>query len=137
MLKIQSETASVEAAQKVGASTEIDWKDYLTKVQSTLPTGVTITSVSIDSATPLESYAQSTGTLQGPRIATLTFTATSPSIPSVPDWLDSLAGLRGYVDASPGSVEKDSTTSTYKASITMHINQKAFDGRFASAEKGE
>ena len=38
---IQSSIGLIKAAQKVGDSTEIDWNSYLTKLQATLPAGVT------------------------------------------------------------------------------------------------
>lgn len=116
------------AAQKVGGSTDIDWPTYLEKVQGTLPVGVTIVSVSLDQASPLAQYTQSTAPLQGSRVATLTFQATSPTLPSVPDWLNGLATLPGFADAQPGSVTLDD--GLYRAEITMHITADAFSGRF-------
>jgi hypothetical protein len=116
------------AAQKVGGSTDIDWPTYLEKVQGTLPVGVTIVSVSLDQASPLVQYTQPTAPLQGSRVATLTFQATSPTLPSVPDWLNGLATLPGFADAQPGSVTLEE--GVYKADITMHITADAFSGRF-------
>ena len=133
--QVQREVSLVQAAQQVGASTEISWKDYLMKVQSTLPANVVIKTVTIDSATPLAIYAQPTAPLQGARVATLTFEATSPTLPEVPVWLTALATLPGFADATPGSVSLDPTNNVYTAKITMHINEAAFDGRFAAKGK--
>lgn len=127
---IHEEVGLIQAAQEVGASTEIAWTPYLDRVQATLPDDVTITAVSIGSANPLAVYQQSTDPLQGARIATLTFTATSPQLPTVPDWLKSLATLPGFEDATPGSVSLNTTTGQYTVTITMHLNTHAFDGRF-------
>lgn len=132
---VQDQVTLVEAAQAVGASTEIDWKSYLEKVQATLPADVTVSTVTIDSATPLSTYEQPTTPLLGARVATLTFEAKSPILPVVPTWLNSLATLPGYADATPGSVTLDPTTSTYSVDITMHINETAFDRRFDAQEK--
>ncbi|WP_285115721.1 hypothetical protein [Leifsonia sp. fls2-241-R2A-40a] len=128
--KFQDQVALTQAAQQVGASTEIDWKDYLEKVQATLPSDAAMTSVTVDSATPLATYEQPTAPLQGARVATLTFEATSPVLPVVPAWLTSLATLPGFSDATPGSVSLDDTTKLYTVTITMHINEAAFDKRF-------
>jgi hypothetical protein len=133
--KVQDQVTLTKAAQQVGASTEIDWKAYLQSVQSTLPSNVSLTSVSVDSATPLAPYEQPTAPLQGSRVATLTFEASSPELPVVPVWLNSLATLPGFADATPGSVSLDETTKLYTVSITMHINQAAFDNRFDPKEK--
>jgi len=132
--KIQKQVDTIQAAQQVGTSTEIKWKDYLTSVQATLPPNVTLDSVNIDSATPFASYAQASAPLQGERIATLSFTAISSTLPQVPQWLIALATLPGYADANPGSVTRTETGS-YSVNITMHINQAAFTNRFATVGK--
>src|ERR1700693_2325066 len=116
--KIQNAIANIQAAQKVGKSTEINWEQYLTLVQATLPTKVTLDTVNIDSATPFAPYTQATAPLQGSRIATLSFTAISSTLPKVPAWLIALATLPGYADAAPGSVTRN-TSGTYAVSITM------------------
>jgi len=124
----QGDVDVAAAAQRVGGSTDIDWPGYLEKVQGTLPVGVTIVSVALDQASPLVQYTQPTAPLQGSRVATLTFQATSPTLPSVPDWLNGLATLPGFADAQPGSVTLED--GVYKADITMHITADAFSGRF-------
>lgn len=125
----KSGIALIEAGQYVGASTEIDWKSYLESLQSTLPSGVTISSVQIDSATPFVDYVQSTSPLEGSRIATLVFSAKSPGLPSIPTWLDGLATLPGFADAVPGSVSVQDD-GTYLVNIIMHIDSEAFSLRF-------
>jgi hypothetical protein len=131
---IQKEADTIFAAQQVGTSTEINWKNYLISVQATLPPNVSLDSVNIDSATPFSSYAQASAPLQGERIATLNFTAVSSTLPQVPKWLIALATLPGYADANPGSVNRTETGS-YSVNITMHINQAAFSHRFSTAGK--
>lgn len=133
---VVSDTARLRSAQEVGGSTEIDWSDYLAAVQQSLPAGVTITSVTADSATAVAPYTQGTSALQGARIGTLTFTATSPTLPQVPDWLDSLRKLPGYVDGTANSVTlADSAGSSYSASITLHVDEGAYDNRYSDEEK--
>lgn len=127
---VKESIALIKAGQVVGDSSEIDWQDYLTKLQATLPSGVTITTVSVDSATPMKPFAQTTTPLQGDRIATLTFSATSATLPSIPVWLDGLKTLPGFVDATPGSVTL--TNAVYVANVVMHINSDALANRFGS-----
>jgi hypothetical protein len=129
---LQAQVNLARAAQRVGASTEVAWKPYLEAVQGTLPDGVVIQSVTIDSATPILAYDQPTAPLQGARIATVTFSAISSTLPDVPAWLDGLATLTGYADALPGSVSLDKTTNVYTVDITMHVNDAAFAKRFES-----
>lgn len=131
-----NDTARLKAAQKVAGSTEIDWSDYLDKVQKSLPSGVSITTVGADSASAVAPYAQGTSSLQGERIATITFTATSSTLPRVPDWLDSLKKLPGFVDGTANSVTlSDEGGSTYTASLTLHINEDAYDNRYSGKDQ--
>ncbi|PZF69142.1 hypothetical protein DEJ33_01935 [Curtobacterium sp. MCPF17_047] len=125
------DTARSSAAQRVGGSTEIDWSAYLDAVQKSLPVGVSITTVTADSATATSPYPQGTSALQGARVATLTFTASSPTLPQVPDWLDSLRSLPGFVDGTANSVTLSEETGTaYTASLTLHVDEGAYDNRY-------
>jgi hypothetical protein len=130
---VKSGIALIKAGQKVGASTEIDWAAYLTKLQATLPAGVTFSSVTITSATPLTAQAQSTTPLEGARVATIVFTVSSPTLPSIPTLLDGLKTLPGFVDATPGSVATAGAGAGYTANVTMHIGTEAFANRFDPA----
>ena len=132
--KVQQQVDTIMLARQMGTTTEINWEMYLTSVQATLPQNVTIDTINIDSATPFAPYTQATAPLQGARIATLSFTAKSSTLPEVPAWLDALKTLPGYADASPGSVTRNET-GAYSVSITMHINDAAFTNRFAPTGK--
>lgn len=123
------EVALGDAALAVGGSTEIDWQDYMSQVQASLPAGVVITSFSVDASDVTSQYAQSSVPLQGARVATLQFTADSPAIPEIPDWLNRLSELPGFVDANPNSVTASAQTGGYTASITMHIDAEAYSNR--------
>jgi hypothetical protein len=125
---VQNAITLIKAGQIVGDATEIDWQDYLTKLQATLPAGVSLVTVSIGTADPMTAYAQSTTPLEGDRIATLAFTASSATLPSIPVWLDGLRTLPGFVDATPGQVNL--TQGVYTADVTMHIGTDAFAHRF-------
>lgn len=132
---VQAQVELIKAAQRVGASTEIDWRSYLSAVQATLPTSVSIESVTADSATPILAYEQATAPLQGPRVAMVSFSATSAVLPDVPTWLTGLTSLPGFADALPGSVTFDEATGLYTVGITMHINEAAFAERFVQEEQ--
>ncbi|KQO63642.1 hypothetical protein [Curtobacterium sp. Leaf261] len=131
---VERESTLITAGQAVGGSTEIDWQKYLTELNASLPSGVSITGLSIDSATPLTTYVQATTPLQGQRIATLQIAVSSPTIPSVPDWTSGLSTLTGYVDSSITSISREGTADNYTASITLHINEKAYDGKYAEGK---
>lgn len=131
----ETQSELLRAAQTVGGSTEIDWQATLQRVQNSLPAGVSITGVQIDSATPLEAYAQATSPLQGQRVATLTIDAASPTLPSVPAWLDSVKGIPGFVDANANSVTLDTSTNVYTVDMTIHLDEKVYDGKYDKKDK--
>jgi len=141
----QEKVSLYRAAQSVAGSTDVDWSTYLGTIQATFPAGVTTTNLTISSASPLSSFAQASTPLQGVRVATVTFTATSQKLPSVPTWLDALKALPGYVDASAGSVTStasagDTAGSTassggYTVDVTLHLNQDIFSKLYTTEGK--
>jgi len=128
----KTEITLLSAAQAVAGSTEISWRSYLAQIEATLPPGVVVDSILIDQASPIEEYAQADSPLQAARIGTVTFTAQSASLPSVPTWLEGLTSLPGYTDATPGTVTLED--GVYETTVTMHIDQRAFSNRFALTE---
>lgn len=130
---VQSQIALTQAGQEVGASTEIDWQAFLNKVQAVTGNGLAITGITLDSASPLTAYQQSTVPLQGTRVATVTIQVKAPNLDVVSAWLSQLSGLPAVADVSPGTITLDG--SGYAASAIMHVNQSAFDGRFAQKGK--
>jgi Tfp pilus assembly protein PilN len=128
---VQTTIATIEAGQRVGTSTEINLRDFLTKLQATLPAGVVVTTVKIEVGTPMAAYQQSTAPLQGERVGGITFSAVSSSLPNIPTWLRSLEKMPGFVDAVPGSVKTGS--GGFEAEVLMHIDAGAFSERFDPA----
>ena len=128
--KVTSDLKVATAARQVGSSTEIDWQAYLKAIAGSLPTGTTVVTFKATSGSPLAEFTQPTVPLQGERIAELTFDAISDSLPDVQSWLNALAKLKGFVDATPGTVTLDKEGKTYKAGVTMHVNEQALTNRY-------
>ena len=122
--KLQSQIDLAEAAQRVGSSTAIDWQARLDEIETLMPQGFTVTSVTADSATPTTDYAQSDSPLEGTRVSTLTLTATSSSIAELPMWLRALPGVDDVADVSP--VVTGADDSGYTVVLTIHLNEKAY-----------
>ncbi|MGN7797904.1 hypothetical protein [Leifsonia sp. 22587] len=130
---VESQIALTKAGQEVGASTEVDWQAFLTDVRAVTGGGLAITGITIDSASPLAAYQQSTVPLQGTRVATVTIQVKAPNLDVVSAWLSQLSGLPAVADVSPGAITLDG--SGYTASAIMHLNESAFDGRFEQKGK--
>jgi hypothetical protein len=129
--RLANGVALAKAARAVGSSTEIDLADYLTRMQDTLPSGATITTVSLDSGSPLVPYTQATVPLQDSRIATFTFTVATSGLPDVQVILNSLVDLPGFTDASPTSV--GFSKGIFQTSIVLHVNSEALAYRYVDA----
>jgi Tfp pilus assembly protein PilN len=134
--QVQAQVDTAVAARAVGGWTEIDWKAYLQQVRAALPADVGIDAVSVDSTSPLTAFPQPTAPLQTARVATLTVTLASPTLPTVPQWLEQLQGLPGMADATAGSIAAVETGG-YTVTVTMHINSDAFSGRFLNTTGSE
>ena len=131
--QVQNQIALAKAGQEVGASTEVDWTAFLTKVRSTIGGGLSLSGITIDSASPLAAYQQSTVPLEGARVATVTIDVRATNLDEVSAWLAQLATLPSVTDVSPASITLDQ--SGYTASAIMHLDESAFDGRFAPKGK--
>lgn len=128
----EGDSSRLEAAQQVGGATEIDWSATLGAIRAKLPTGVEISGVTVDSASATEAYTQSVDPLQGQRIATVTVDAKTSGLPSVPEWLDAVRTVPGFVDATANSVTRDENSGQYTVNLTIHLDDKALDGRYAA-----
>lgn len=125
----------IEAAKRVGGSTDVDWSAFITDLQNHLPSGVALTGIAIDSADATTPVEQSEIPLENERIGTVTITAETSQLPSLPDWIQSLSSLQGFADATPGSLKFDDSTGIYTASVEMHINKDVYSHRFAKEQK--
>jgi Tfp pilus assembly protein PilN len=128
--QVQSDITAIKAAQISVMQPEVEWRPYIKELQGTLSDGMTITGVnaSLDlvSATPTAAVP-----LQGPHIATLKVTVTSPQN-SISSWLNRLPTLKGFVDATPGSVTK--ADGIYQVNVTIHVSDAALANRFTPAK---
>lgn len=126
----EQDTQLLEAAQAVGGSTEIDWDATLAGVRDALPDGLAISGMTIASANVVEPFTQSTAALQRSRVATLTLTIKSTTIPSVPDLTSGLSALRGYQDSAISSISFDKDKSEYTSVIDLQLDDEAYDGKY-------
>ena len=131
--KVQTSLDTTVAAQQFGASTEIDWKAYLAKVQALVPSTVTVDTLSVDSASPLVPYEQATTPLLNARVATIRILFTSPDATSVPGWLENMSTLPGYADSLAAAITR-TDAGPYTVDFVLHVNEGAFSGRFSAAE---
>jgi hypothetical protein len=130
---VQNQIDLTTAARQLAAATEVDWRAYLMAVRASLPSDVTIQAITVGSGTPWAEYEQSSVPLYNPRVASLTLSLTSPTLPAVPMWLTNLRTLPGYADAHPGSVTR-TETGQYVVELVININKDARSNRIAGGQ---
>jgi Tfp pilus assembly protein PilN len=125
---VTGQLSSTQDARLVATANEILWKAYLAELRSTLPSGMAITAVDIDSMSATDLPPIATVPLETERVATITMTATAPSLASAAAWLDNLREVRGFADlwATPATWNGDA----YEVELRLNVNASAFEKRF-------
>jgi hypothetical protein len=72
-------------------------------------------------------------------VATITFGASSLTVPDTAAWLDGLSTVPGFVDAwfTTASLTEANGVAFYTVGATVQVSADAFANRFAPAEEGQ
>ncbi|TQK75605.1 PilN domain-containing protein [Rarobacter incanus] len=130
---------SIDSTKKVrdfSVVTEINWADYIDAIASQLPDGVTIDSFDIEEASPTDSAPDASDPTLATGLGTITFVATSPSLPDASDWADALNIVPGLQDATiiDSSLAESvsgsgSAKATYSVNVSVQVNAEALAHR--------
>lgn len=129
--------ASVGAARQLGAATEVNVKSLLAAVDGTLPTGVSISSSTVNSTSPIRALSEPTGSLEPDRIATMLMTAQLDALSSLEQWIAQVEGLTGHVSTSVSSARFDEATGLYAVDLLVAFDDQIYSGRYQPAEEEE
>jgi len=121
---------SVGAARQLGAATEVNIRNLLAVVDGTLPAGVSITSSTVNSTSPIRALTAPTGRLEPDRIATPLMTAQLDALSSVELWISQIEGLTGHVSTSVSSVRFDEATGVYAVDLLVAFDDQVYSGRY-------
>lgn len=130
---VAAKVNDVTQAKTLGASTEVLWADLMSAVRSSLPDGVLIESATMKARAPWEPELLPAGPLREPRVATLTFVISSPTILDATAIVRSLVNVPGFADATPDSVTE--ADGIYSTTVTLNVDKKALSNRFATDSK--
>jgi type IV pilus assembly protein PilM len=134
--------ATLQDARSYGASTEIDWANYLALIEATMPAGTTLIEATVTAASPWEVQPTPAGPLRGDVAGTIHLRTSSSSGSDLTTWVRSLEVLPGYADSSLDSRDfdavgdggNDSNALPYTADVTLNVGADARAHRFAAAE---
>lgn len=118
-------------AREIAMSTEVLWKDYLGALNAVSPEGVSIATMSVAAATPIEAPAGPAHILQLPSVGTITFTGAAPTLPDTVSWLDGLNSIHGFDDARITLTDsKGDGELHYEFTATVQVTADAYALRF-------
>jgi hypothetical protein len=117
-------------ARQVGAMTEIDWNALYLRLVPTLPAGMTITSFTFGSGSPVMSLAAPTTPGQVPDAAEATFVTSAADLESAQSWIVALKTLPEYGGAMATSITREEV-GTYVITVRLTLTSAAYSNRFA------
>lgn len=129
--------SKTKEARAIGMSTEIQWKPYLDAITAVLPADVSFKTISLTSATPMQSPPLPSNPLQKPSIGTLMFTGRTSTLPDTSAWIDALNSVPGFSDAwvTTAKVAAEDATIYYDVTSNVMITDAAYALRFAAVEE--
>lgn len=126
---------ALQDARIAGAYSEIDWMARVAEVQAALPADAVIIEMSLDSGDSMVAYPQPTTPFSAPVSAVMTFTAVTPTVPRVADWLDALeTSVTGFSAAGTSGVSWAEDVQLYTTGISVGVTQGAWSGRYIPDE---
>lgn len=113
-------------------SNEILWSELVDEVESKLPVGAKLESATMTARLPWEAEMVTQGPLRVPRVATIVFVVSSPSLLDTPTIIRGLSDIEGFGDATPDMVERKDLL--FETTITLNLDRDALNDRFADEE---
>ncbi len=133
ILKQYSDTSSALFRASVG---EILWVPVIGTVSATLPKGVEVRKLVVESWTPTDGAPAPADPAQAAVMARLAFELASETRPEVSELLSGLEGVPGFTDARVSSIDTVGTgeDATYSSIVSVSINAGGLAGRFLPKE---
>lgn len=135
--QVQGAIRSAEDALAKASATDILWRDLLVDLQRTLPAGTRITTLTIESSSPTAALALPTDPLRTERVASVTFTAVSASVPDVVSWTRAVLDVPGVVYAAPRSTIADESLSTFTVEMSVDVDGERLRNQPEAAEDAQ
>jgi len=127
-----TEIEAANGAKLVGTATEVLWKEYLAELKEAMPKGTKVIQFNVDSLNVLELEPVVTIPLEQPRVGTISFSVTAPSLARLDELTINLKEMTGFSDATVivASTDPDKPATSYTTNVTLHFNAGAYERRF-------
>lgn len=129
--KLKATTDSLGKAKNAANSRSISWASFLQSLQSTTPTGLTLTQITAATDVTGTSTSSSTQTtLPRGAIGTVQVTAASSTLPDVSSWTSSIGSIPGVHSvnllSSDRSTGQTDTTQPYSTTLTIVLDSDLY-----------
>ena len=124
-----SQVAMAQTTEQTGAATEVQWATFYDSLSKLLDPGVTIAAGNFSAPAAWDTPLQVSGPWRYPHVAVVTLTLNSSSPTAGADFVQAVATLPSYADATVDSITNGK--STYVTTITLELNSKIYSNRFA------
>lgn len=135
--QVQGAIAATERALAQASAGDVIWGELLTDLQGALPAGARITTVTIESSSPMQELAPPIDPLRTSRIASVTFSAVTTSVPDVVTWTRAVLDVPGVVYAAPRSTVADETASAFTVEMSVDISAERLRHQPEGSEPAE
>lgn len=118
--QLMAELDSIQDAQQIGISTEIQWAGVVGLIDQALPGSVGWSKLTVSSASPIADFSLPGSPLEGLRVAEVKLEVFSTTLFDKAQLLDNLSAVPGYVDASVTNIA-GVPGAGYSAMVTLHL----------------
>ena len=120
--QVRGAISATETALTQASATDVVWRDLLADLQTALPGGTRITTLTIEADSPVQELAAPTDPLRADRIASVTFTAVTGSVPDVVAWARAVLDVPGVVYAAPRATVADESATSFTVEMSVDID---------------
>jgi hypothetical protein len=131
--QLQAQVGAAEAARLLATSTEVDWPATIASLVAVAPETVNASAITVATSTPISPFGGTTVPLENPRIAELTLVGASATLPDLGAWITALHDVKGFADATPGSISRQGDVYVY--TMVIHLNEQIYTNRFVPTEE--
>lgn len=116
--------SNTQTARGIGMSTDVDWQAYVGAITAVLPKDVSIETLTVSGATPMEAAkGAADDPLQPQSVGQITFTGRTETVPDTAAWIKALDSVPGFAGAwvSTTQVAEDDGGDYYAVASSVQL----------------
>ncbi len=131
-----NQLGEAKLAEMLTMGGEVNWRGYIGAVTAILPPNTAVTDVVAASNAVGVPLPANVNVLAAPRVATITFTTRTASVPDTSAWLVALSTVQGFQDAffTTAALTDDNGTIFYEVTTVVEIDDTGLSNRLNTIE---